>query len=237
MALFNGRDTELPNLTQLYQLAPPPEGWEKDPSLLEGTELETWFRRQGGEETWQQPVLWAENIDTEKSIYPEEWFVRVKIKPQAWRKKWHRHLSLLAELYTINRRILDTKADHDAIRGKALFRLDTLISKYLPAGLGLVHNFSAGKMVVTMEYEPDDRLYTAEQIGESESMKRNMSRLSALILFELKKLVLADGTAGRCSECKSAFARTKSTKIYCSHRCAHRAGTRRRRKESVVTQK
>ena len=44
---------------------------------------------------------------------------------------------------------------------------------------------------------------------------------------------LAANVFVRCTECGSAFASNRKEQKYCSYRCAHRAGTRRRRKNQA----
>jgi hypothetical protein len=54
MALFRGKDLDLPILTQLYQVVVPPQ-WEGNPSLLLGGELDNWVQFQVGSEP--QPLV------------------------------------------------------------------------------------------------------------------------------------------------------------------------------------
>jgi hypothetical protein len=229
VALFRGKDANLPPPTQLYQVALPVEGWRENPEKLEGTELETLLRRYEGEPSWEGPIQWGEGIETEDRIFPTRFLLTTTIKPIQWRDKWRDHLKLLAEVYEVNRLILDTKADDDDVTCYALDKLDLLIGEYLPRGLGVRH--PAGHFLY-LPHEPQNRRFKASQIESRDLMKSHMSYLSAHALGELEKAVRADGSVSRCPECRNAFLVTRSGQIFCSHRCANRAGMRRRRRQS-----
>ncbi len=229
MALFKGQDADLPLPTQLYQVAAPPIGWQDNPQLLEGTELETWLRRAVGETTWDSPVQWVEGLDVNKGPAWETRLAKVTAKPAQLRDDWRANLHLLARIYELNRRFLDEKADNERHQqGDTIFTLSGLLEDNVPVGIGV--RYVPGGHFRGLFHERDQWFRTSE-IEIEEKIKGGVIYLNAWVLMALRDIAKADTPVSRCPECKSAFVITRVGQTFCSHRCANRAGMRRRRTE------
>jgi hypothetical protein len=113
MAIFTGKDADLPLLTQFYQIELP-TGWQKSDELLLGSELQTWDSRIVSEEAYVSN-LWSEEDDEDTRL------------------KW---LKVLAEMRIHAKAIMDAVADDGLLSLQTVHYLNAKSLDYLSPRIG-----------------------------------------------------------------------------------------------------
>jgi len=128
-----------------------------------------------------------------------------------------RVLSEFAEACELVRGVLDNLHDHGAITPEQRQGISEAMKKVYPA---LLNRGPARDLIPLECLEFVDTDLSASRLG------RDMADALRSLMEGLK-----DGKQRleRCPECRSVFLRTRADQQFCSHRCADRVSTRRRR--------
>lgn len=225
MAIFGKADADLPLLTQFYQVALP-DGWESNPEVFWESELRTWTHRMQG-------------------------IVQQGIAPSA-RPKYLQDLQGLAHVHTWAVPLMDACADRSTVSRDVLGQLEqeaeALERPYFMVRFERTPDEIA-ELSRSMNRPPEripktyafslDVLRPEEQVPitsvEWHTEPSRDREIKDRIVSDLLAAVQDPASVARCPECQSAFILRRTDQQFCSHRCADRVSTRRRRQARKVS--
>jgi hypothetical protein len=206
VSLFTGQDAHLPLLTQFVQLEVP-KGESVSPEELDQSELGAWLTRND---------LGRKGRDRNGGPNPTR----------------QRHLRFLADIHGLAVQLLTAAADETGFPPRLLVRLDGLLKENVRLTFGEKHPAAPDFMIRMIRPDSDEPIPQDRVTLVMDNWKlkeQGTPAVGAALLQHLQQIVTGKSKVQRCIECQSPFVVAYKGKRFCSHRCSHREGQRRRR--------
>lgn len=204
VALFRGRDEDLPILTRLYQ-ATVPDKWADEPERLFGSELQTFFGwdELDGYGAPDDPQTEAEEKRADETI---------------------KDLAILGKMRAIIVLMLDSITATNTVTPLCLYWLNQWGREYLIDAL--IPNFGFPPSIATDGEYPNLTPIPFESIQTFTFTEEPFAQ----IITEARQVITGELRTARCEECENPFVfKRGESQRFCSHRCVARNGNRRRR--------